>query len=157
MLLHLAPEVTRSGPPICSSQWTMEQTIGNLGKEIRQPSNPFANLSQCGLLCCQVNALIAMVLDLKPSRCDSDLPHGTLDLSSGYVPVLYPPRVNPYGIHGMGGGLQKFQVDSMEWGMDSMEWGMDSMDWGMDFMEWGMDSMEWWMDSILFPDGIQVE
>src|SRR5882762_3782770 len=23
-LLHLAPEVTRIGPPICSSQWTME-------------------------------------------------------------------------------------------------------------------------------------
>ena len=26
--------------------------------------------------------------------------------------VLYPPSVNPYGIHGMGGGLQKFQMDS---------------------------------------------
>ena len=33
-LLHLAPEVTRLGPPICSSQWTMECTIGNLGEEI---------------------------------------------------------------------------------------------------------------------------
>ncbi len=42
-LLHLAPEVTRIGPPICSSQWTMERTIGNLGEEIRQPSNPYAN------------------------------------------------------------------------------------------------------------------
>ena len=42
---------------------------------------------------------------------------------SGAIPVLYPPRVIPCGIHGMGGGLQKFQVDSMEWGMDSMEWG----------------------------------
>ena len=29
--------------------------------------------------------------------------------------VLYPPWVIPCGIHGMGGGLQKFQVDSMEW------------------------------------------
>ena len=84
-LLHLAPEVTRIGPPICSSQWTMERMIGNLDKEIRQPSNPFANLSQRGLLRCQVNALIAMVPDLKPSRCDSDLPHGALDLSGGYV------------------------------------------------------------------------
>ena len=36
-LLHLAPEVTRIGPPICSSQWTMERTIGNLCEEIRQP------------------------------------------------------------------------------------------------------------------------
>jgi hypothetical protein len=84
-LLHLASEVTRIGPPICSSQWTMERTIGNLGEEIRQPSNPYANLSQRGLLCCQVNALIAMVPDLNPSRCDSDLPRGALDLTGGYV------------------------------------------------------------------------
>ncbi|KIJ95011.1 hypothetical protein K443DRAFT_109498 [Laccaria amethystina LaAM-08-1] len=70
-LLHLASEVTRVGPPICSSQWTMERTIGNLGEEIRQPSNPFANLSQRGLLRCQVNALTAMVPELKPSGCDS--------------------------------------------------------------------------------------
>ena len=33
------------------------------------------------------------------------------------VPVLYPPRVNPYGIHGMGDGFHTF---SMEWGMDSI-------------------------------------
>jgi len=84
-LLHLASEVTRIGPPICSSQWTMERTIGNLGEEIRQPSNPYANLSQRGLLRCQVNALIAMVPDLNPSRCDSDLPRGALDLTGGYV------------------------------------------------------------------------
>lgn len=82
-LLHLAPEVTRIGPPICSSQWTMERTIGNLGEEIRQPSNPFANLSQRGLLRCQVNALTAMIPDLKPSK--SDLPHGALDIGEGYV------------------------------------------------------------------------
>ena len=36
--------------------------------------------------------------------------------------VLYPPQVNPYGIHGMGGELQKFQMESMEWWMESMEW-----------------------------------
>ncbi|KAF8811705.1 hypothetical protein BYT27DRAFT_7221374 [Phlegmacium glaucopus] len=34
-LTHLGPEVTRIGPPTCSSQWTMEQTIGNLGQEVR--------------------------------------------------------------------------------------------------------------------------
>ena len=28
--------------------------------------------------------------------------------------VLYPPRDNPYGIHGRGGGFQKFQMESME-------------------------------------------
>lgn len=82
-LLHLAPEVTRIGPPICSSQWTMERTIGNLGEEIRQPSNPYANLSQRGLLRCQVNALISMVPDLKP--CKDSLPRGASDLGGGYV------------------------------------------------------------------------
>ena len=58
----------------------------------------------------------------------------------------------------MGGGLQKFQVDCMEWGMDCMEWGMDSIlfvdgfhtfsRWiphffQMDSMGLGMGSMEW--------------
>ncbi|KAG6807256.1 hypothetical protein H0H92_008224, partial [Tricholoma furcatifolium] len=54
---HLAYEVTRLGPPICCSQWTMERTIGNLVRELRQPSNPYANLAQRSLLRCQINAL----------------------------------------------------------------------------------------------------
>ncbi|KJA25532.1 hypothetical protein HYPSUDRAFT_134597 [Hypholoma sublateritium FD-334 SS-4] len=83
-LLHLAPEVTRIGPPICSSQWTMERTIGNLGEEIRQPSNPYANLSQRGLLQCQVNALMGMIPDLGPPACPS-LPRGAIDLGQGYT------------------------------------------------------------------------
>ncbi len=82
-LLHLALEVTRIGPPICSSQWTMERTIGNLGEEIRQPSNPYANLSQRGLLRCQVNALYSMVPDLQPSK--ENLPRGASDLGGGYI------------------------------------------------------------------------
>jgi len=45
-LTHLGPEAVRLGPPIISSQWTMERTIGNLGEEIRQHSNPYANLSE---------------------------------------------------------------------------------------------------------------
>jgi hypothetical protein len=43
----------------------MECTIGNLGEEIWQLSNPYANHSQRGLLRCQVNALKAMILDLQ--------------------------------------------------------------------------------------------
>ncbi|KJA13103.1 hypothetical protein HYPSUDRAFT_151950 [Hypholoma sublateritium FD-334 SS-4] len=82
-LLHLAPEVTRIGPPICSSQWTMERTIGNLGEEIRQPSNPYANLSQRGLFRCQVNALTAMIPNLSPPP--PSLPRGAVDLGQGYV------------------------------------------------------------------------
>ncbi|KJA23320.1 hypothetical protein HYPSUDRAFT_137916 [Hypholoma sublateritium FD-334 SS-4] len=82
-LLHLASEVTRIGPPICSSQWTMERTIGNLGEEIRQPSNPYANLSQRGLLRCQINALTAMIPDLQ--HVPPVLPRGGIDLGGGFA------------------------------------------------------------------------
>lgn len=43
---HLAPEIVRIGSLSTLAQWTMERTIGNLGQELRLPSNPYANLSQ---------------------------------------------------------------------------------------------------------------
>ncbi len=61
----------------------MERTIGNLGEEICQPSNPFSNLSQCGLLRCQVNALTVMISDFRPPK--AILSRGALDLSGGYI------------------------------------------------------------------------
>ena len=82
-LTHLAPEAVRLGPPICSSQWTMERTIGNLVEEIRQPSNPYANLSQRGLQRCQVNTLKSMFPSLEEEK--SKIPRGALDLGKGYV------------------------------------------------------------------------
>ena len=82
-LLHLASEVTRIGPPIYSSQWTMERTIGNLGQEIQQPSNPYANLSQRGLLRCQVNALTTVIPDLQ-SRGPT-YPRGAINLVGGFA------------------------------------------------------------------------
>jgi hypothetical protein len=66
MLLHMAPEVVRVGPGGYYTQWTMERTIGNLGEEIKQPSNPYANLSQHGIHHSQVNALKAMIPALEP-------------------------------------------------------------------------------------------
>jgi hypothetical protein len=80
---HLAPEVIRIGPHVCSSQWTMERTIGNLGQEIRQPSNMYANLSQRGLLQSQINALKAMIPDLEPPP--PIVPRGGKDLGGGYI------------------------------------------------------------------------
>ena len=61
----------------------MECTIGNLGQEIQQPSNPFVNLSQFGLLWCQVNPLKVMVPDLDPPS--PPLPWGVINLRQGYA------------------------------------------------------------------------
>jgi hypothetical protein len=85
-LVHLPREVIRLGPPLCSSQWTLERTIGNLGEEIRQHSNPFANLSQRGIRRAQVNALKAMIPGVDTERSDDGyLPRGSKDLGDGFV------------------------------------------------------------------------
>ncbi|KIO02210.1 hypothetical protein M404DRAFT_148484 [Pisolithus tinctorius Marx 270] len=57
-VLCLITETLQKGPPVCYAQWTMEQTIGNIGQEICQPSNPYANFAQEGVHHCQVNALL---------------------------------------------------------------------------------------------------
>ncbi|KAF8798243.1 hypothetical protein BYT27DRAFT_7123523 [Phlegmacium glaucopus] len=82
-LTHLALEVIRLGPLICSSQWTMERTIGNLGEEIRSHVHPYANLSQHVLQRCQVNALKAMFPDLEEPQ--NPIPRGAKDLGNGFV------------------------------------------------------------------------
>ena len=85
-MVHLPREVLRIGPPVCSSQWTLERTIGNLGEEIKQPSNPFANLSQRGIRRMRVNALKALIPDLAPDRNDANyLPRGARDLGDNFI------------------------------------------------------------------------
>ena len=60
----------------------MERTIGDLGAEIRQPSNPYANLSQRSILRARINALKAM----DPSfNVTTQLAASSLDLGDGYV------------------------------------------------------------------------
>jgi hypothetical protein len=82
-LAHGAKEVTRVGPPGLSSTWTIEQTIGNLGEEIRQPSNPYANLAERGLKRCQLNALKALYPGLGASI--QAIPQGAKVVGGGYV------------------------------------------------------------------------
>ena len=70
----------------------MERTIGNLGQEIQQPSNPFANLLQRAVQHCQINALKAMIPDLDPSP-----PHvlqGAKDLGDGFILLHAKDRVS---------------------------------------------------------------
>lgn len=93
---HLAPETERIGPGLIFSQWVIERTIGNLGKEIKSHVNAFANIAQRGLHRCQVNALKAMIPDLEPDK--NMFPRGARDLGDGFAlltatdPVSRPMR-----------------------------------------------------------------
>jgi hypothetical protein len=80
---HLAAESFRSGPSVCYAQWTMERVIGMLGMEIRQPSNPFSNLTFLAIRRCQINALKVMIPDLEPP--DVLPPTYSVNLGDGYV------------------------------------------------------------------------
>jgi hypothetical protein len=77
-------EITRIGPGAYSTQFTLERTIGDLGQEIRQPSNPFANLARRALQRSQINALKSMYPELD-STAKSTLPRGSRDIGNGYI------------------------------------------------------------------------
>jgi hypothetical protein len=85
-LVHLPRKVLHLRPPVCSSQWMLKQTIRNLGEEIKQHSNPFANLSQHGIRRIRVNALKVLIsdLDLEGSP-HQPLPCSLKDLGGGFV------------------------------------------------------------------------
>ena len=95
-LLHTCPEVARVGPGAYSTQFTMERTIGDLGQEIRQPSNPFANLARRALRRSQVNALKNIHPNLDPTAVPR-LPRHSKELGDGYV-LLRPRDKNPVEI-----------------------------------------------------------
>ncbi|KAF8154953.1 hypothetical protein B0H34DRAFT_660517 [Crassisporium funariophilum] len=87
-LLHTGPEILRTGNGVLTDQYTMERAIGELGKAIRQPSDPYGNLSQLALRRAQASALKVVCPEL-----DDDvprLPRYARDLGAGYV--LLRPR-----------------------------------------------------------------
>ncbi|KAI1783778.1 hypothetical protein LXA43DRAFT_976981 [Ganoderma leucocontextum] len=96
---HTPSETLRIGSLICTSQFTMEHIIGDLGGEIRQPSNPYANLSERALRRARVNALTAMLLDLEGNATLSKVPR--VDLGDGFS-LLHPREDRPrQGLVGM--------------------------------------------------------
>ncbi|KIJ59683.1 hypothetical protein HYDPIDRAFT_32907 [Hydnomerulius pinastri MD-312] len=105
-IAHLASETLQKGPPICYAQWTMERTIGNLGQEIRQPSNPYANLSQEGVRRCQVNALLASMPELDDPP--KGLPDGAVDLGDGYALLRKRDRRFAFPAHPHTQSIQDF-------------------------------------------------
>jgi hypothetical protein len=119
-LLHLAPEACRVGPQVYYTQWTMERTIGNLGEEIKQPSNPFANLSQRGLRRSQVNALKAIIPDLEPDS--NELPRGSRDLGNGFI-LLRARDITAREIDGRAGeAIRKYYQEQAPDEFDPNSW-----------------------------------
>jgi len=88
-LLHICPEIIRIGPGTYITQFPLECAIGDLGKSIRQPATPFANLAQVALRQAQANALKAMCPELDKTSTPS-FPHLSFDL--GRRGVLLQPR-----------------------------------------------------------------
>ncbi|KAI1782309.1 hypothetical protein LXA43DRAFT_957563 [Ganoderma leucocontextum] len=82
---HTPDQVVLHGSLICLTQLPMERLIGDLGAEIKQPSKPYANLSQRAVRRCQVNALKAMLPELDRSRHPDALPRGAEDLGDRYA------------------------------------------------------------------------
>jgi hypothetical protein len=72
------------GPGAYSTQLTMECTIGSLGQEIWQPSNPFTNLAWRALQRSQVNMLKSICPELDP-KSRFQLPKGAVDVGEGYM------------------------------------------------------------------------
>ncbi|KAM6492088.1 hypothetical protein JOM56_011812 [Amanita muscaria] len=88
-LLHTAPEATRVGPGAYLTQFTMERAIGDLGGDIRQPSNIYGNLCQIALRQSQINAMKALCPELDPTA-NISIPAYSLDVGHGYI--LLCPR-----------------------------------------------------------------
>ncbi|RXW12478.1 hypothetical protein EST38_g13377 [Candolleomyces aberdarensis] len=91
-LIHIGPDTLRIGPLGLVSQLTMERMIGSLTAEIRQPSNPYGNLSERAARRSQINALMAR-MDVTPDSGPSGW--NPVNIGEGYHllgPVNSRPR-----------------------------------------------------------------
>jgi hypothetical protein len=82
-LLHIVNQIALKGPPAYYSQWTMERVIGFLEADLGLHSNPYANLAMIAKRNAQLNALRAMVPNIKaekPTIYDTGV-----DLGDGYA------------------------------------------------------------------------
>ncbi|KAH9847331.1 hypothetical protein C2E23DRAFT_787519 [Lenzites betulinus] len=97
-ITHAPTETCRVGSLICTCQFAMERIIGDLGAEIRQPLNPFANLSQRALRRARVNALTTMLPDLDNATMPTSSKVPLVDMGDNYT-LLHPrePRSHPVG------------------------------------------------------------
>ncbi|KAF8260469.1 hypothetical protein EI94DRAFT_1610749 [Lactarius quietus] len=119
-LSHLAQDVTHLGPGAYSSQWTLERTISNLGQEIKQPSNPYANLANCSLHRSQLSALHAILPDLEPD--DPILPRGAVDLGDGYILLRAQDETSVRFYGERADAIRAFLVTELRQGALQVDW-----------------------------------
>ena len=112
-LTHLGPETFRLGPPSLSAQWTMERMIGYLGSLIKQPSNPFANLTEQAKKVAEINAIIAIYPRLERKKKD---PRGSIDLGNGFL-LLGPKDQKPHHFS----SVEKTALDNFYSGLSNTE------------------------------------
>jgi hypothetical protein len=98
LLTHIASETVRVGPLACYAQWTLETAIGNLGREIRQDCDMFANLAQRAVLHAQTNLLQACFPDVQLNLGDIDTSPfpANARIFDGYVGYAFLPRSEAY-------------------------------------------------------------
>ena len=124
-IMHIPSATFRIGPLGCSSQFPMERTIGDLGAEVKQPSNPYANLAQRALCRAQVNGLKAMQPDLadKPRLAPRNVQ--SQDLHGGFI-LLHPRQDRPRPIQPCEAeAIKKYFNGGRGWSEDSYvrQWG----------------------------------
>lgn len=98
LLTHIANETFRVGPLACYAQWTLETAIGNLGREIRQDRDMFANLAQRAVLRAQTNSMQARFPDiqLEVGGNDATRVSSRARTFDGYDGYAFLPRCEQY-------------------------------------------------------------
>ncbi|KAH9846588.1 hypothetical protein C2E23DRAFT_948968 [Lenzites betulinus] len=79
--IHLATEVVRLRPGSLYTQWTLENFIGNITREIKQHVTPYENVAKRAFRRCQVNAIQAAMPELAPWDGPSE---NSEDVGEGY-------------------------------------------------------------------------
>ncbi|CDO76200.1 hypothetical protein BN946_scf185037.g23 [Trametes cinnabarina] len=114
LTIHLASEVLQLGPGALYTQWTLENFIGNITREMRQHVTPYANVSERALHRCQVNALKAMDPTFDRSQNDQGAALSR-DLGDGYTLLRARERA-PKRLQGL--EVQALQVYLQTRGLD---------------------------------------
>ena len=84
LLSHIPAEIVHVGPLPSYSQYTIENLIGNLGREIRSLVKFEENLANRGVLRVEMNCLTAMYPHIILNNSDQ-YPRGASDLGDGYA------------------------------------------------------------------------